>query len=122
MKIVIVGGGAGGLELATRLGRRFGKRKKATVTLVDRNDTHLWKPLLHEVASGSLDIGIDSLSYRAHGYNHSFKFKIGSMQSVDRDAKTIKLAGLTDDEGTEILPERDVDEVVEDMVAPDVGP
>lgn len=109
MKIVIVGGGAGGLELATRLGRRFGKRKKATVTLVDRNDTHLWKPLLHEVASGSLDIGIDSLSYRAHGYNHSFKFKIGSMQSVDRDAKTIKLAGLTDDEGTEILPERDVE-------------
>ncbi|VFS48183.1 NADH dehydrogenase [Moellerella wisconsensis] len=35
-KIIIVGGGAGGLELATRLGRKLGRKKKAEITLVDR--------------------------------------------------------------------------------------
>jgi NADH dehydrogenase len=106
MDIVIVGGGAGGLELATRLGRKFGKRKQANVTLIDRNNTHLWKPLLHEVASGSLDMGVDSLSYRAHAYNHKFKFKLGSLSGIDRTAKDITLAPLLDDDGKEILPER----------------
>ena len=53
MNIVVVGGGAGGLELATSLGRKLGKKNKARITLVDRNRTHLWKPLLHEVATGS---------------------------------------------------------------------
>ena len=62
-KIVIVGGGAGGLELATELGHKLGRKKKAHITLVDKNRTHLWKPLLHEVAAGSLDDGIDALSF-----------------------------------------------------------
>ncbi|CDL34857.1 NADH dehydrogenase [Enterobacter hormaechei] len=65
-KIVIVGGGAGGLELATQLGKKLGRGKKAKITLVDRNHSHLWKPLLHEVATGSLDEGVDALSYLAH--------------------------------------------------------
>ncbi|MDX1398264.1 MAG: FAD-dependent oxidoreductase, partial [Oceanospirillum sp.] len=51
-QIVIIGGGAGGLELATQLGRRFGRKGKANITLVDKNRTHIWKPLLHEVATG----------------------------------------------------------------------
>ncbi|WP_161781811.1 FAD-dependent oxidoreductase, partial [Acinetobacter baumannii] len=53
--IVIVGGGAGGLELATQLGETFGKNGKAKITLVDQNLTHIWKPLLHEIAAGSLN-------------------------------------------------------------------
>jgi len=60
-RIVIVGGGAGGLELATRLGKTLGKRKQADVTLVDTNLTHIWKPLLHEVAAGSLNSSEDEL-------------------------------------------------------------
>ena len=63
--ILIIGGGAGGLELATQLGDKLGRRNRAQITLVDRNSTHLWKPLLHEVATGALDAGIDALSYRA---------------------------------------------------------
>ena len=62
-RIVIVGGGAGGLEMATQLGKKLGRKKKAKITLVDRNHSHLWKPLLHEVATGSLDEGVDALSY-----------------------------------------------------------
>lgn len=106
MNIVIVGGGAGGAELATRLGHKYGKRKKHSITLIDRNNTHLWKPLLHEVASGSLDMGVDSLSYRAHAYNHHFRFKLGSLEAVDREAQEITLSRLVDEDGNEILPER----------------
>ena len=61
-RIVIVGGGAGGLELATKLGDRFGSlknaSKKVSVILVDKNRTHLWKPKLHEVAAGSMNISV----------------------------------------------------------------
>ena len=106
MHIIVVGGGAGGLELATRLGRKLGRRKKAEITLVDRNQTHIWKPLLHEVATGSLDTGTDEISYRAHAHNHNFRFVLGSLSQVDREARTITLSALTSSEGQEILPER----------------
>lgn len=56
-RIVVVGGGAAGLELVTRLGDRLGRRSQAAVTLVECARTHLWKPLLHAVAAGSLDPG-----------------------------------------------------------------
>lgn len=106
MRIVVVGGGAGGLELATRLGRKLGRRKRAEITLVDRNQTHIWKPLLHEVATGSLDSGLDELSYRAHAHNHHFRFVLGRMQKLDRQEKVITLAPLLNQEGEEVLPER----------------
>ncbi|GGO81215.1 NADH dehydrogenase [Marinobacterium nitratireducens] len=107
-KVVIVGGGAGGLELATRLGRRHG-RKGLEVTLVDRNQTHLWKPLLHEVATGSLDAGIDELSYRAQASNNHFQFRTGTLQGLDRERRQVYLAPVTDAEGNEILPRRALD-------------
>ncbi|MCG6200589.1 NAD(P)/FAD-dependent oxidoreductase [Psychromonas antarctica] len=103
-KIVIVGGGAGGLELATELGDKLGRKNKAQITLVDKNRTHLWKPLLHEVAAGSLDDGIDALSYRVHAKNHGFHFKLGEMANIDRKTKIIKLSKLIDQDGTQILP------------------
>jgi NADH dehydrogenase len=104
-KIVIVGGGAGGLELATRLGNKLGKKDKALVKLVDASDTHLWKPLLHEVATGSMDSGIDELSYRAHAHNHGFVFHLGRMAGLDRDNKEIILSPIMEGEN-EVLPER----------------
>ena len=54
-QVVIVGGGAGGLELATRLGDTLGRKGKAEITLIDRTRTHVWKPLLHEIAAGSMN-------------------------------------------------------------------
>lgn len=86
-KIVIVGGGAGGLELATSLGHKLGRKHKAEITLVDRNHSHLWKPLLHEVATGSLDDGVDALNYLAHARNHFFNFQLGSLVNIDRERK-----------------------------------
>lgn len=108
-KIVIVGGGAGGLELATKLGNKLGKSKKAVITLVDKNRTHLWKPLLHEVAAGSMDDGIDALSYRAHAKNHNFNFKLGALENIDRKNKQIQLSEFRDQDGTVILPKSQLD-------------
>lgn len=107
-KIIIVGGGAGGLELATELGNKLGRKNKAHITLVDKNRTHLWKPLLHEVAAGSLDHGIDALSYRAHATNHHFNFKLAALTDIDRENKIIKLDKLVDADGTQILPESEL--------------
>ncbi|MBI4205259.1 MAG: FAD-dependent oxidoreductase, partial [Betaproteobacteria bacterium] len=75
-QLVIVGGGAGGLELATRLGDRLGRRGRAQVTLIDRARTHLWKPLLHEVAAGSMDLDFHTLDYLAQARWHHFHFQL----------------------------------------------
>ncbi|NAX33966.1 NAD(P)/FAD-dependent oxidoreductase, partial [Vibrio sp. V29_P1S30P107] len=80
----------------------------ASVTLVDRNSSHLWKPLLHEVATGSLDEGVDALSYRAHAKNHSFDFQLGSLEAIDRDSKKIVLSELTDEHGELLMPKREL--------------
>lgn len=105
-EIVIVGGGAGGLELATKLGRRLGRRGEARITLVDRSPTHIWKPLLHEVASGAMDSTVDQISYRAVARHRGFHFVLGEFTGLDRDAQTISLNAILDEEGNTILPER----------------
>ncbi|WP_434120026.1 NAD(P)/FAD-dependent oxidoreductase [Pseudomonas fortuita] len=105
-RIVIVGGGAGGLELATRLGKSLGKRKQAEITLVDTNLTHIWKPLLHEVAAGSLNSSEDELNYVAQAKWNHFNFQLGRMSGLDREGKQIQLAATLDDEGRELLPAR----------------
>ena len=107
-RIVIVGGGAGGLELATRLGRSLGKRKQASIVLVDANLTHIWKPLLHEVAAGSLNSSEDELNYVAQGKWNHFEFQLGRMSGLDRARKRIKLAATLDESGAELLPEREL--------------
>lgn len=105
-RIVIVGGGAGGLELATRLGQRLGRRRQAAITLVDSRLTHLWKPLLHEVAAGSLDLSDNAYSYIAQARWKHFQFQLGRMCGLDRQAKTIALAPLRHDDGSEAAPAR----------------
>ena len=107
-KIVIVGGGAGGLELATQLGHKLGRSKKAQITLIDRNHSHLWKPLLHEVATGSLDEGIDGLSYLAHAHKHHFNFQLGTLTQLDREKNRIHLAEICDAQGNVLVPEREL--------------
>lgn len=107
-RIIVVGGGAGGLELATKLGHTLGRKNRAEITLVDRKSSHLWKPLLHEVATGSLDEGVDALSYRAHAKNHSFDFQLGSLESIDRENQTIVLSELKDDNGELLMPKREL--------------
>ncbi|MEZ8195600.1 NAD(P)/FAD-dependent oxidoreductase [Vibrio cortegadensis] len=108
-RIIVVGGGAGGLELATKLGRTLGRKNRAQITLVDRKASHLWKPLLHEVATGSLDAGVDALSYRAHAKNHHFDFQMGSLADINRERKVIVLSELTDEHGELLMPSREIE-------------
>src|SRR5690606_31740726 len=89
--IVIVGGGAGGLELATRLGHRLGKRKRARILLIDAHLTHIWKPLYHEVASGSLDSAAHEVNFRAHAKRHHFEFSLGSLTDIRSEEHTSEL-------------------------------
>lgn len=107
-RILVVGGGAGGLELATRLGRRLGKKNRARITLVDANMTHIWKPLLHEVAAGSLNSSEDELNYVAQAKWNHFHFQLGAMTDLDRERRIIRLCAIADDNGQELIPEREV--------------
>ncbi len=103
-RIVIVGGGAGGLALATQLGKRLGKKKLADITLVDAARTHVWKPLLHQLAAGSFDTHAEEIEYLAQARWNHFKFRLGSLTGIDRTHKTVQLAASHDDKGREITP------------------
>jgi NADH dehydrogenase len=101
-QIVVVGGGAGGLELVRRLGARFGRRNH-DIILVERNRTHIWKPLLHEVAAGSLDANLDEVGYRSHCHRWGYRYFCGSLESIDREARQVVLAPLLDEDGSELI-------------------
>jgi NADH dehydrogenase len=104
--IVVVGGGAGGLVLATKLGNRLGRRGKARITLVDCALTHIWKPLLHEVAAGTLRADSDGLDYFAHARAHHFGFELGQMNGLDRARRELILDPMVDPSGAEVVPGR----------------
>lgn len=104
--IVIVGGGAGGLELATRLGDSLGKKKQAVITLIDSTRTHVWKPLLHEIAAGSMDPDKHELDYLAQAHWHHFNFRLGRMDGLDRVKKEVTIAPYFDEDGVEVIARR----------------
>jgi NADH dehydrogenase len=101
-QIVVVGGGAGGLELVRRLGAKLG-RTDFDVILLERNSTHIWKPLLHEVAAGSLDANLDEVGYRSHGHRWGYRYFYGSLEGIDRDARQVIVAPVPDEDGTELI-------------------
>src|SRR6267154_723058 len=106
--IVIVGGGAGGLELATRLGDTLGRKERALITLVDSMRTHLWKPLLHEVAAGSMDPDQHQLDYLAQARWHHFRFQLGEMDGLNRARRELTVQPWHDETGVEIIPRRTI--------------
>ena len=105
-RIVLVGGGAGGLELATRLGKKLGRRGRAHITLVDRRLTHVWKPLLHEVASGSLDFSANDVNYLAQARWNHFEFQPGVLCGLDRSRREVMLSEALDEGGGAMAPAR----------------
>src|SRR5260370_17034587 len=106
-RIVIVGGGAGGLELATRLGDKLGKRNKAHVTLIEKERTHFWKPHLHEIAAGSMDIGVYETNYLAQSHWHYFRYRVGEMVGLNREQRSVTVAPFVDEDGDQVTPRRE---------------
>jgi NADH dehydrogenase len=105
-EIVVVGGGAGGLELACKLGRKLGPSK---VMLVDSRLYHIWKPSLHEVAAGTLDIHQEGLSYQMLAHDNGFTFAYGPLLSLDAAAKRLRIGAVSTAAQEEVLPERSID-------------
>lgn len=105
-QIVIVGGGAGGLELATRLGDTLGKRKQAEITLIEKSRTHFWKPHLHELAAGSVDLDVHELDYLAQSHWHHFRYRLGEMVGLDREQKRVHVAPWHDEDGVIVTEAR----------------
>src|SRR5215471_19372066 len=105
-RLVVVGGGAGGCELVTRLGDKLGRRRVADVTLIDKSPTHLWKPLLHDVAAGSMAFEVQELEFRAQAHWHHFHYRIGELIGLDRNNREVVLAPYLNNEGRELVGQR----------------
>jgi NADH:ubiquinone reductase (H+-translocating) len=105
-RVLIAGGGAAGLRLTSLLGATLGRRRKASITLLDRSRIHVWKPLLHEVASGSMDSETDSVELIAHARRRHYRYRIGEMVGLNRAKRQIYVAPSVDEDGQTVIPPR----------------
>ena len=81
------------------LGNKLGRRGKAQIQLIDKTRAHLWKPLLHEIAAGSMDLGVHELNYLAQSHWHHFRYRLGEMVGLDRGRREVRVAPVTDEDG-----------------------
>jgi NADH dehydrogenase len=105
-RVLIAGGGAAGLRLTSLLGATLGRRRKASIALLDRSRIHVWKPLLHEVASGSMDSETDSVELIAHARRRHYRYRIGEMVGLNRAKRQIYVAPSVDEDGRTVIPPR----------------
>ena len=105
-EIVVVGGGAAGLELVTHLGDTLGRRGQARITLIEKSRTHIWKPLLHAIAAGGMRRSQHELNYLAQARWHHFTCRLGALSGLDLPRREIHIEATTDDEGREVTPPR----------------
>ena len=85
-RIVIVGGGLGGLELAFKL-----VDDDYQIVLIDKNNYHQFPPLIYQVASGGLEPSSISFPFRRlFQGKKDFFFRMAKVESVNTDKKTIK--------------------------------
>jgi NADH:ubiquinone reductase (H+-translocating) len=107
-RIVIVGGGIAGLLLATKLGKQVRDGMNASITLIDKSATHIWKPMLHTIAAGTRNVDQQQVSYIAHAARHGYAYEPGEVCGVDRSAKRIEIAALRSMDGEHVLDARSI--------------
>ena len=104
-RILIVGGGVAGLEIASALGKRKDPHI-ASVTLVDADSAHVWKPMLHTIAAGTRDLAQQQTTYLAQATDAHFAYQPGAMSGLDRIAQEITLDPIIAADGREVVPAR----------------
>lgn len=104
-RIVVVGGGVAGLEIASTLGRRWRRRAGSpSITLVDHESAHVWKPMLHTIAAGTRDIAQQQTTYLAQARDAGFAYRPGELSGLDRDAREVRLAAQHAPDGRLLVP------------------
>lgn len=107
-RIVVVGGGVAGLEIATQLGRKLGRAGRAEVTLLDRDSVHVWKPMLHTIAAGISDMHREQLPFVAQAAAQGFTYQPGEMGGLDRDRRVVQVNPLEFPDGRVLLGAREL--------------
>jgi NADH dehydrogenase len=86
-KILILGGGFGGMYTALELEKAFGKNPEVEITLVNRENYFLFTPMLHEVAASNLDI--TTIVNPIRKMLHRTNFFDGEVRSIDLTNKRV---------------------------------
>lgn len=104
--ILIVGGGVAGLEIATALGNTLGRSGKNTITLIDKDSVHVWKPMLHTIAAGTNEASLQQVSFMAHASQNHFTYWPGEMSGLDRENKLVHLQPIKMPDGSLVIGKR----------------
>ncbi|HTE24880.1 NAD(P)/FAD-dependent oxidoreductase [Flavitalea sp.] len=87
MKVIIIGGGFAGMNLANKLARY----KSIQVTLVDRNNYNFFPPLLYQVSTSFIESSNISYPFRKmFQHKENLRFYYGSLINIDHESKTIE--------------------------------
>ncbi|MGI4802267.1 MAG: NAD(P)/FAD-dependent oxidoreductase [Janthinobacterium lividum] len=106
--LVIVGGGVAGLDLATHLAGCQVNDKTLRVTLVDRETSYVWKPMLHTIAAGTQEAELQQTSFVSQARERGFIYSPGAISAIDLAARRIRLDPWMARDGREILEPREV--------------
>lgn len=84
-RVIIIGGGFGGIQLAKKL-----KDKEVEVLMIDRHNYHTFQPLLYQVATGALEA--DSIAFplrKIFQHQKNFKFRVANVTQINSENNTI---------------------------------
>ena len=85
-RVVIVGGGFGGLKLANKL-----RKSNFQVVLIDRNNYHQFPPLIYQIASSGIEPSSISFPFRKIFQSHKdFYFRMAKVRSIFPEHKIIQ--------------------------------
>ncbi|MDE3113567.1 MAG: NAD(P)/FAD-dependent oxidoreductase [Chloroflexota bacterium] len=90
-RVLILGGGFGGLHLVRHLERRL-RHGEADVALVDRSNYSLFSPLLYQVATGELPPHAVAYPLRVPLARAGFRFVRSEVEAIDVEARTVRTA------------------------------